>query len=58
MGISMTESTELIVKRAALKGLESSIDIYMKRIEALALQYQELGAEIATLESQPPEAPK
>lgn len=58
MGNSMTEYTELIVKRAAMKGLESSIDIYMKRIEALATQYQELGAEIAALEQAPPEVPK
>ena len=50
MGNSMTESTDLISKRAAMKGLESSIDLYMKRIEALAAQYNDLGAEIAELE--------
>jgi len=54
MGNSMTESIDLISKKAAMKGLESSIDLYMKRIEALAAQYAELGAEIAVLENQPP----
>ncbi len=58
MGNSMTESIELISKRAAMKGLESSIDLYMKRIEALAAQYSELGAEISALESLPPEVQK
>ncbi len=51
-------STELISKRAAMKGLESSIDLYMKRIEALAAQYADLGAEIAQLETQSPEIQK
>ena len=51
MGNSMTESTDLISKRAAMKGLESSIELYMKRIEALSGQYAELGAEIAELEN-------
>ncbi len=50
MGNSMTENTDLISKKAAMKGLESSIDLYMKRIEALAAQYADLGAEIAVLE--------
>lgn len=58
MGTSMTESTELISKRAAMKGLESSIDLYMKRIEALASEYNSLGAEIAELEAKSPELPK
>jgi prefoldin subunit 5 len=49
----MTESIELISKKAAMKGLESSIDLYMKRIEALAAQYADLGAEIAHLENAP-----
>ena len=46
----MTENTDLISKKAAMKGLESSIDLYMKRIESLAAQYNDLGAEIAALE--------
>ena len=50
MGNSMTENLDLISKKAAMKGLESSIDLYMKRIEALAAQYADLGAEIAVLE--------
>jgi prefoldin subunit 5 len=50
----MTESIELISKKAAMKGLESSIDIYMKRIESLAAQYAELGSEITALENLPP----
>jgi len=54
----MTESIDLISKKAAMKGLESSIDLYMKRIEALAAQYADLGTEIAQLESLPPEIPK
>jgi len=54
MGNSMTESIELISKKAAMKGLESSIDIYMKRIESLAAQYAELGSEITALENLPP----
>ena len=53
MGNSMTENTDLISKKAAMKGLESSIDLYMKRIEALAAQYADLGAEIAQLENAP-----
>lgn len=54
MGYSMTENIDLISKKAAMKGLESSIELYMKRIEALSAQYAELGAEIAQLENQPP----
>jgi prefoldin subunit 5 len=54
----MTESIELISKKAAMKGLESSIDLYMKRIEVLAAQYADLGAEIAQLENVLPEVPK
>jgi hypothetical protein len=54
MGNSMTENLDLISKKAAMKGLESSIDLYMKRIEALSSQYVELGAEIAQIENQPP----
>lgn len=54
----MTESIDLISKRAALKGLESSINLYMQRIESLAVQYAELGSEIAVLENKPPENPK
>jgi hypothetical protein len=50
----MTENLDLISKKAAMKGLESSIDLYMKRIEALAAQYNELGAEIAQLEMPQP----
>lgn len=46
----MIENTDLISKKAAMKGLESSIELYMKRIEALSSQYIELGAEITTLE--------
>ncbi len=53
MGYSMTENTDLISKRAAMKGLEASIEQYMKRIEALSAQYAELGKEIAQLENQP-----
>lgn len=52
MGYSMTENTDLISKRAAMKGLEASIEQYMKRIEALSAQYAELGDEIAQLENQ------
>ena len=54
MGNSMTESIDLISKKAAMKGLESSIEIYMKRIEGLAAQHAELGAEIAALENPTP----
>lgn len=50
MGNSMTESIELISKKAAMKGLESSIELYMKRIETLAAEYNDLGAEISELE--------
>lgn len=53
MGNSMTENLDLISKKAAMKGLESSIDLYMKRIESLAAQYADLGAEIAQLENAP-----
>jgi prefoldin subunit 5 len=49
----MTENIDLISKKAAMKGLEASIDLYMKRIEALAAQYADLGAEITQLENQP-----
>jgi prefoldin subunit 5 len=49
----MTENLDLISKKAAMKGLESSIDLYMKRIEALAAQYSDLAAEITQLENQP-----
>lgn len=54
----MTENLDLISKKAAMKGLESSIDLYMKRIESLAAQYADLGAEIEHLETLPPEPPK
>lgn len=54
MGNSMTENLDLISKRAAMKGLESSIELYMKRIEALSAQYTDLGSEIEQLENQPP----
>lgn len=50
MGYSMTENLDLISKKAAMKGLESSIELYMKRIEALSVQYTDLGDEIAQLE--------
>lgn len=53
MGNSMTENLDLISKKAAMKGLESSINLYMKRIEALAAEYADLGAEIAQLENAP-----
>lgn len=53
MGNSMTEYIDLISKKAAMKGLESSIEIYMKRIEGLAAQHAELGAEISALENAP-----
>lgn len=39
-----------------MKGLESSIEIYMKRIESLAVQHSELGAEISELENGPQES--
>lgn len=58
MEYSMTENLDLISKKAAMKGVESSIDLYMKRIETLAAQYSELGAEISELENLPPEPPK
>jgi prefoldin subunit 5 len=54
MEYSMTENLDLISKKAAMKGVESSIDLYMKRIETLAAQYAELGAEISELENLPP----
>ncbi len=49
----MTENTDLISKRAAMKGLEASIETYLKRIETLSAQYSELGEEIAKLENRP-----
>jgi archaellum component FlaC len=53
MGNSMTESIELISKKAAIKGLESSIEIYLKRIESLSVQYSELSQEILEMENAP-----
>jgi prefoldin subunit 5 len=50
MGNSMIETIDLISKKAAMKGLESSIELYMKRIEALSAQYTDLGDEISQLE--------
>lgn len=47
----MVESIDLISKRAALKALESSIDLHMKRAEELAAEYTKLGDEIAALEA-------
>ena len=54
IGNSMTENLDLISKRAAIKGLESSIEIYLKRIESLSVQYSELSQEILNLENQAP----
>jgi prefoldin subunit 5 len=54
----MAESTDLLSKRAAMKGIESAMNVYMKRVEQLAAEYQELGAEIQELENISPEVPK
>lgn len=50
----MTEYTDIISKKAALKGIESAVDMFMKRIELLATEYRELQDEIAQLEEQRP----
>ncbi len=49
----MTESVDLISKRAALKALESSINLHIKRAEDLNLEYQTLSAEIEEIENKP-----
>jgi hypothetical protein len=49
----MTENTDLISKRAAMKGLEAAIETYLKRIEALSVQYSELSHDILELENAP-----
>lgn len=51
----MAESTDLLSKKAAMMGIEAAMNIYMKRVEQLAAEYQELGAEIQELENKPPE---
>lgn len=54
----MTENTDLISKRAAMKGIETAIEMYMKRTEQLAAEYASLGEEIAQLENQAPQGPQ
>jgi hypothetical protein len=54
MGNSMTETTDILVKKAALKGIEAAMNIYMTRVEGLAVEYAALGSEIAELENLPP----
>lgn len=54
-GSSMTENIELLSKQCALKGIEASINVYMKRIEALAAEYADLVTEISNAEDLPPE---
>lgn len=49
----MVENTDILSKKAAMKGIESAIEMYMKRVEQLAAEYQELGAEIQDLENIP-----
>jgi prefoldin subunit 5 len=51
----MTENIELLSKQCALKGIEASINVYMKRIEALAAEYADLVTEISNAEDLPPE---
>jgi prefoldin subunit 5 len=46
----MTENIDLLSKQCALKGIEASINIYMKRIETLAAEYAALGTEIEAAE--------
>jgi hypothetical protein len=42
----MTESTDLIAKKAALQALEASISLHIRRAEELNVEYQKLSAEI------------
>lgn len=55
MGNSMTESVDILTKKAALKGIEAAMNIYMTRVEGLAVEYAALGEEISFMEKQPPE---
>lgn len=58
MGNSMIENLDILTKRAALKGIEAAMNIYMTRVEGLAVEYAALTQEISWLESQPPEDPQ
>ena len=50
MGNSMTESTDLIAKRAAYAALEAAITLHVERSEKLAVEALMLRDEIAGLE--------
>jgi cell division protein FtsB len=52
----MTESVDLISKRAAYAALSAAITLHVERAEKLAAEAQALGAEISELESQQPGA--
>lgn len=52
----MSESIDLISKRAAMKGIESAINLYMTRVEGLTHEYAALAAEIEILQNTPPGA--
>jgi hypothetical protein len=54
----MIENLDILTKRAALKGIEAAMNIYMTRVEGLAVEYAALTQEISWLESQPPEDPQ
>lgn len=51
MGNSMTESTDLIAKRAAYAGLVAAITLHVERSEQLASEAQSLRTEIEEIES-------
>lgn len=50
MGNSMTESTDLIAKRAALSALVAAITLHVERSEKLAVEANKLAEEISALE--------
>lgn len=50
MGNSMTESTDLIAKRAAYAALEAAIKLHIERAEHLASEAQSLRTEIDDFE--------
>lgn len=49
----MIENTDILSKKAALKGIETAIGFFMQRVEHLAAEYAALGAEIQELENTP-----
>lgn len=47
----MSESNEIISKRAAMKGIEAAMNMHMTRAEKLAAEYQDLASEVEQMEN-------